>query len=118
MKTVMTIIVSIMLVLPLFAQHGDAADKAAPVAPAEEAALQAIMKRVAPYSGTITVEKRGPGNDPQPLVTTCAAGTGESCALFASNCLAANGYYDGDNSGGVCCSGVDHPNQNPNSACN
>ena len=117
MKTVMTIMVSMMLILPLFTQHGDAADTAAPLPPAAEATLQTLMKRVAPYTGTITVEKRGPGTDPQPLVTTCSAGTGESCALFASNCLAANGYYNGDNAGGTCCSGVDHPNQNPNSAC-
>jgi hypothetical protein len=78
---------------------------------------QPTVTRVIPYLGTIRVVKPGRGGNPQPLVTTCSAGTDESCALFASNCLLANGYYDGDNSGGTCCSGVDHPNSNPQSPC-
>ncbi|MEM8949907.1 MAG: hypothetical protein AAGA21_05055 [Pseudomonadota bacterium] len=56
--------------------------------------------------------------DPQPLVTTCSAGVGESCASFAAGCLADGGHFDGDNAGGMCCSGVDHPDNNPDSACN
>jgi hypothetical protein len=75
------------------------------------------VSRVVPYLGTLRIVKPGRGGNPQPLVTTCSAGTGESCALFAANCLAANGYYDGDSSGGTCCSGVDHPNSNPQSPC-
>lgn len=81
-----------------------------------EKSAEAIVR--IPFIGDIKVVKPGRPEDPQPLVTTCSAGKGESCALFASNCLAANGYYDGDSSGGVCCSGVDHPDNNPGSACN
>jgi hypothetical protein len=68
----------------------------------------------------VLVVKVGPGGggDPVPIVTTCSAGAGESCVAFAAGCLASGGYYDGDGTGGTCCSGVDHPNSNPNSACN
>ena len=80
---------------------------------AQERLLRQAEK--APFIGSITVEE---WDGEQTLVTTCSAGKGESCQLFASNCIAANGYYDGDASGGTCCSGVDHPGNNVNSACN
>ncbi|MBD9361969.1 hypothetical protein [Methylomonas fluvii] len=74
--------------------------------------------RTTPFSGTYLVKKTDGGDNPQPIVTTCSAGQNESCAQFASDCLAADGYYDGDKTGGTCCAGVDHPSNNPGSACN
>jgi hypothetical protein len=92
---------------------------AAAQSPATPGNLQTPAETVGPipFVGSIRIVKPGRGGGAQPLVTTCSAGTGESCALFASNCIVAGGYYDGDSKGGTCCSGVDHPDTNPSSAC-
>ncbi len=71
-----------------------------------------------PFSGTTSTIKMDNDVDLILEVEKCDSGPGESCSTFASNCLAQDGYYNGDNSSGICCSGTDHPENNANSPCN
>lgn len=53
-----------------------------------------------------------------PLVTGCLDKEKKGgCAAFAVACLKAKGFYEGDNNGGLCCTGKDHPDNDPDSEC-